>query len=77
MEQRDLGRTGLKVSALGFGCGAVGGLMVLGEADEQRRAVGRALDAGITYFDTAPSYGDGRSEVNLGRVMSELGAWQR
>jgi aryl-alcohol dehydrogenase-like predicted oxidoreductase len=37
----------------------------------------RALDAGITYFDTASSYGDGRSEENLGRVMRELGAWPR
>ena len=37
MEQRDLGRTGLKVSALGFGCGAVGGLMVRGQPAERRR----------------------------------------
>ena len=77
MEQRDLGRTGLKVSALGFGCGAVGGLMVRGEPAEQTRAVRRALEAGITYFDTAPSYGDGRSEENLGRALKELGAWDR
>ncbi len=77
MEYRDLGRTGVRVSALGFGCGAVGGLMVLGEPSEQRRAVERALDAGITYFDTAALYGDGRSETNLGRVLHELNAWDR
>lgn len=77
MEQRGLGRTGLSVSALGFGCGSVGGLMVRGEAGDQRRAVARALDAGITYFDTAPLYGGGRSEENLGRVLGELGAWDR
>jgi len=77
MEQRPFGSTGLTVSALGFGCGAVGGLLVRGDADEQRRAVSRALDAGITYFDTAAQYGDGRSEENLGRVMRELGAWSR
>ena len=77
MQQRELGRTGLSVSALGFGCGAVGGLMVLGDPGEQKRAVVRALEAGITYFDTAASYGDGRSEENLGRVMRELGAWER
>lgn len=77
MEQRDLGLTGLRVSALGFGCGAVGGLMVRGEPDEQRRAVGRALEAGITYFDTAPGYGNGRSEENLGRALRELGALDR
>jgi aryl-alcohol dehydrogenase-like predicted oxidoreductase len=77
MEQRALGSTGLKVSALGFGCGAVGGLMTRGDAAEQRQAVSRALDAGITYFDTAALYGDGASEENLGRVMRELGAWSR
>jgi len=77
MEPRPLGATGLTVSALGFGCGAVGGLMVRGDASEQRQAVSRALEAGITYFDTAAQYGDGRSEENLGRVMRELGAWSR
>jgi len=73
MELRRLGKTGLTVSALGFGCGAVGGLMVRGAAAEQRRAIARAIEAGIRYFDTAPSYGDGRSEENLGRVLSDLG----
>jgi aryl-alcohol dehydrogenase-like predicted oxidoreductase len=77
MQQRPLGNTGLTVSALGFGCGAVGGLMVVGDPAEQRQAVARALDAGITYFDTAASYGNGRSEGNLGRVMGELGAWSQ
>lgn len=77
MEQRALGSTGLTVSALGFGCGAVGGLMVRGDAAEQLAAVSRALSAGITYFDTAAQYGDGRSEENLGRVMRELDAWSR
>ena len=76
MDQRPLGTTGLSVSALGFGCGAVGGLLVRGNRADQTRAVGRALDAGITYFDTAPSYGDGRSEENLGHVLTELGAWR-
>ena len=77
MEQRHLGKTGLSVSALGYGAGSVGGLFVRGDPGEQRRAAARALDAGITYFDTAPSYGDGRSEENLGRVLRELGAWNR
>jgi aryl-alcohol dehydrogenase-like predicted oxidoreductase len=56
-----------------MGCGAVGGLMVRGDAADQRRSVGIALDAGVTYFDTAPSYGDGRSEENLGRALRSLG----
>jgi L-galactose dehydrogenase/L-glyceraldehyde 3-phosphate reductase len=77
MEQRPLGQTGLTVSALGFGCGNVGGLMVRGDPADQRAAVARALDAGITYFDTAPQYGNGRSEENLGRVLRELDAWGR
>ena len=77
IEQRDLGKTGLKVSALGYGCGAVGGLMVRAEAAEQTRAVARALEAGVTYFDTAPDYGQGRSEENLGRALKELNAWER
>jgi aryl-alcohol dehydrogenase-like predicted oxidoreductase len=74
MELRPLGRTGLQVSVLGFGCGSIGGLMVRGDPAEQRRAIELAIDGGVRYFDTAPSYGDGRSEENLGRVLAELGA---
>lgn len=77
MEQRSLGGTGLHVSALGYGSGAIGGLFTKGDLDEQRRTVARALDAGITYYDTASSYGNGTSEENLGRVLRELHAWDR
>ena len=72
MEYRGFGKTGIRVSEIGFGCGNVGGLMVRGSHDEQVEAVTRALELGIDYFDTAPSYGDGRSETNLGRVLEEL-----
>ena len=72
MEKRRLGRTGLPVSALTFGCGAVGGLMTRGAPADQERAVARALDAGINHFDTAPAYGNGASEQNLGRVLANL-----
>ena len=72
METRILGKTGLKVSVLSFGCGAVGGLMVKGTAADQERAVARALELGINYFDTAPMYGNGESERNLGRVLQNL-----
>jgi aryl-alcohol dehydrogenase-like predicted oxidoreductase len=72
MERRTLGRTGLEVSLLGFGCGAVGGLMVKGTAADQERAVARALEHGINYFDTAAMYGNGESERNLGRVIKSL-----
>lgn len=74
MRQRALGRSGLRVSALGFGCGAVGGLMVRGDAADQERAVARALDGGITYFDTAADYGAGASEIALGRALRALRA---
>ena len=72
MERRLLGRTRLSVSALGFGCGNVGGLMIRGTHADQERAVARALELGITYFDTAAMYGDGQSETNLGRVLATL-----
>jgi aryl-alcohol dehydrogenase-like predicted oxidoreductase len=72
MEKRKLGRTGLDVSLLGFGCGAVGGLMVKGAAADQERAVARAIELGINYFDTAQMYGNGESERNLGRVLKSL-----
>ena len=72
MEMRTLGRTGLKTSVLGFGCGAVGGLMTKGDPADQERAVVRALEAGINYFDTAALYGNGESERNLGRVLAKL-----
>ncbi len=72
MEKRKFGRTGLEVSLLGFGCGAVGGLMVKGAPADQERAVWRALELGINYFDTAQQYGDGESERNLGRVLKAL-----
>ena len=72
METRVLGKTGLKLSVLSFGCGAVGGLMVKGAAADQERAVARAMEVGINYFDTAPMYGNGESERNLGRVLKAL-----
>lgn len=70
MEQTNFGRTDLSVSRLTFGCGAVGGLMTKGEAKDQDRAVAWARDNGINFFDTAPSYGNGASETNLGRALA-------
>ena len=72
MNYRTLGRTGLRVSEIGFGCGNVGGMLVRGSHEEQIEAVQRALDLGINYFDTASSYGDGLSETHLGEVLAEL-----
>jgi aryl-alcohol dehydrogenase-like predicted oxidoreductase len=72
MQMRPFGRTGLRLSVLGFGCGAVGGLMVRGTAADQERAIARAIDAGVNYFDTAWQYGEGESEKNLGRILQAL-----
>src|SRR6201989_433443 len=72
MEMRSFGRSGLRVSILGFGCGAVGGLMVRGAPADQERTIARALEAGVNYFDTAAMYGNGESEKNLGRVLAKL-----
>ena len=74
MQYRVLGRTGLRVSEIGFGCGNVGGLMTRDGHDEQLHAVRHALSLGINYFDTARAYGEGKSETNLGRVLDEVGA---
>lgn len=72
MEKRRLGRTGLEVSVLGYGAGAVGGLFTKGAAADQERALARAIAAGVNYIDTAPLYGNGESERNLGRVLKAL-----
>ncbi len=78
MQYTTLGRTGLAVSVLGYG-GAPLGLSYYLSTDEvsdpltRRRfaaAVERALDLGVTYFDTAPGYGDGASERLLGEVLA-------
>src|SRR5690348_18098363 len=72
MQLRVFGRTGMQLSVLGFGCGAVGGLMVHGDAADQERTIARAIAVGVNYFDTAVQYGDGESEKNLGRVLQKL-----
>jgi aryl-alcohol dehydrogenase-like predicted oxidoreductase len=72
MQLRVFGRTGMQLSVLGFGCGAVGGFMVRGDPADQERTIARAIAAGVNYFDTAVQYGNGESEKNLGRVLQKL-----
>lgn len=72
MKLRPLGNTGLMVSEIGFGCGDVGGLIVRGDPEERTRAVSRAVDLGINYFDTAPLYGRGLSETHLGQALKQV-----
>jgi aryl-alcohol dehydrogenase-like predicted oxidoreductase len=74
MQYRTVGKTGIKVSEIGFGCGNNAVLMVKAPYEDQRRAVRHALDLGINFFDTAFAYGLGKSEENLGRILNEIGA---
>jgi aryl-alcohol dehydrogenase-like predicted oxidoreductase len=74
MQYRTIGKTGLRVSEIGFGCGNNAVLMVKAPHEDQVKAVRHALDAGINFFDTAFAYGLGKSEENLGRILHELGA---
>ncbi|WP_181140248.1 aldo/keto reductase [Streptomyces sp. Ru62] len=81
MTTRTLGRSGIEVSALGFGCWAIGGEHQTADGqpvgwgkvddDESVRAVRRALDLGVTFFDTADSYGTGHSEEILGKALGK------
>lgn len=74
MRTRRIGALDLTVSEIGFGCGGNAGLMVRGSTAEQERAVGRAIDLGINYFDNSPDYGDGQAEEALGRALKALRA---
>jgi D-threo-aldose 1-dehydrogenase len=73
MRYRPFGRSGLEVSELVFGGGWVGGILIHQDDATKRRALERALEAGINWIDTAPSYGDGKSEVALGRLLEGVG----
>src|SRR5438105_6993856 len=65
MQYRTLGRTGAQLSVIGFGGIVVNGL----EQDEANRVVAGVVERGVTYFDVAPSYGNGESEEKLGPAL--------
>ncbi|TDC32942.1 aldo/keto reductase [Kribbella albertanoniae] len=79
METRSLGRVGIEVSPVGFGCWAIGGPfsnpagdpLGWGEVDDDEsiRAIRRAIELGVTFFDTADVYGAGHSERVLGKAL--------
>ncbi len=74
MENRILGRTGRQVGVVGLGCWQLGGDWG-SVADETGMDILRAaVDAGVTFFDTADVYGDGRSERLVGRLLKEHGS---
>jgi L-galactose dehydrogenase len=69
MIYKTLGKTGLKVSIIGFGASPLGGEFGTIEPDEGRRAVHHAIDRGINYFDVAPYYGRTLAETRLGEYL--------
>jgi myo-inositol catabolism protein IolS len=74
MELRECGRSGLRLPLLGLGCWAFGGGEYWGphEQSDADAVVRRALELGVTYFDTAEVYNEGRSEASLGRALRGL-----
>jgi aryl-alcohol dehydrogenase-like predicted oxidoreductase len=82
MDMRTLGRVGIEVSPVGFGCWAIGGPFAhptgeplgWGEVDDEEsiRAVRRAAELGVTFFDTADVYGAGHSERVLGQALAGI-----
>jgi len=80
LEYKNLGRTGLKISAVGLGCGNFGGIgsapAFFGKGETEEEAVAlmdAAWDLGINFFDTADAYGGGRSETYVGHWLQAKG----
>ena len=71
MKCRNLGKTEIEISEVCMGCWAIVGDQTWGPQDESDavEAIEASVDAGVTFFDTAPAYGDGRSEELLGRAL--------
>jgi L-galactose dehydrogenase/L-glyceraldehyde 3-phosphate reductase len=72
MKYRTFGRSGIEVSALAFGAGNVGGILIHKDDATKREAVRRALAGGINWIDTAAQYGQGKSEQALGWILPEM-----
>jgi aryl-alcohol dehydrogenase-like predicted oxidoreductase len=68
LPSRTLGRTGAKVSILSFGCGSR--FLMYDDEEKSLAVLNQAIDLGITYLDTAYAYGDGKSEMRVGKVMA-------
>jgi aryl-alcohol dehydrogenase-like predicted oxidoreductase len=71
MDVRRLGKTGFDVGSIGLGAWAIGGDWGSVDDEESLRTLHAAADAGVTFFDTADVYGDGRSERLIGRFLRE------
>jgi aryl-alcohol dehydrogenase-like predicted oxidoreductase len=72
MQYRTLGNSGIKVSEIGYGAWGIGGAMWQGAKDDESiKALHRAIDLGLNFIDTALVYGDGHSEMLVGKVVRE------
>jgi aryl-alcohol dehydrogenase-like predicted oxidoreductase len=71
LEYRNLGETGMRVSAVSLGTWAFGSEWGAVSDDESYAALNRAIDLGVNFLDTADVYGDGRSERLIGRLLQE------
>ncbi|HEY8645359.1 MAG TPA: aldo/keto reductase [Gaiellaceae bacterium] len=71
MQSRRLGKTGRDVSEIGFGAWAIGGSWGETNDEESLAAMHAAVDAGVTFFDTADVYGDGRSEKLIAQLLRD------
>lgn len=74
MKHRRFGRTGIQVSEVIFGAGAVGGILIHKDDATKREAIRRAFTGGINWVDTAAQYGNGKSEEALSWLLPESGA---
>ena len=70
LETAEIGKTGLRVTRLGFGGATIGGTLIDVPQQEAVASVVRAVELGVTYFDTAPLYGHSKSEIYLGQGLS-------
>jgi Aldo/keto reductase family len=72
MNYRILGKTGLKVSEIGYGAWGIGKSGWIGASDDESiKALHRPIDLGLNFIDTALGYGDGHSERLVGRLVRE------
>ena len=71
MDYRQLGRTDMRVSAIGFGAWAIGGFWGAVDDEESMRALHAAIDSGVNFIDSADVYGDGRSERLIAQLKRE------
>jgi len=71
LQKRTLGRTGLEISELGYGCGGFWGMSMFSESTAEKLIMS-AIEQGITFFDTGPNYSNANAEPRLGRILKHI-----